>query len=55
MIPGLKRTVAEYGKAPGFRIMRPPLVELSDADWDRLRASLGDLGLKTPNLDRALS
>lgn len=55
MIPGLKRTVAEYGKAPGFKIMRPPLVELSDADWDRLRVSLGDLSLKTPNLDKALS
>jgi 4-hydroxy-tetrahydrodipicolinate synthase len=55
MIPGLKRTVAEYGKAPGFKIMRPPLVELGDTDWDRLRASLSDLSLKTPNLDKALS
>lgn len=55
MIPGLKRTVAEYGKAPGFKTMRPPLTELSDEDWARLKASLSDLSLKMPNLDKALS
>jgi len=55
MIPGLKRTVAEYGKAPGFKIMRPPLTELSDQDWETLKANLSDLSLKMPNLDKALS
>jgi 4-hydroxy-tetrahydrodipicolinate synthase len=55
MIPALKRTVAEYGKAPSFRITRPPLIDLPDQDWDRLKTSLGDLGLKTPNLDKILS
>ncbi|WP_119390559.1 dihydrodipicolinate synthase family protein [Taklimakanibacter lacteus] len=55
MMPGLKRTVAEYGKAPGFRIMRPPLMALSDPDWARLETTLNDLGLKMPNLDKILA
>jgi 4-hydroxy-tetrahydrodipicolinate synthase len=55
MMAGLKRTVAEYGKAPGFKTMRPPLVDLSDADWGRLETSLSNLGLKTPNLDKILA
>jgi len=55
MISGLKRTVAEYGKAPGFKIMRPPLTELSDQDWAALKSRLAELSLKTPNLDKALS
>ena len=54
MIPALKRTVAEYGKAPGFGTVRPPLTELGDAAWDRLKANLNDLGLKMPNLDKIL-
>ncbi len=37
MIPALKRTVAEYGKAPVFKSVRPPLVELSDQDWAGLK------------------
>jgi 4-hydroxy-tetrahydrodipicolinate synthase len=55
MIPALKRTVAEYGKAPGFKSVRPPLVELSDQDWAGLKTNLGDLSLKTPNLDKILA
>jgi 4-hydroxy-tetrahydrodipicolinate synthase len=55
MIPALKRTVAEYGKAPGFKTVRPPLMELSDPDWDRLQANLNELGLKMPNLDKILA
>lgn len=55
MIPALKRTVAEYGKVPGFSTVRPPLTALADPDWDRLKLSLGDLGLKTPNLDKILA
>jgi hypothetical protein len=47
--------VAEYGKAPGFKTVRPPLMELSDPDWDRLHANLNELGLKTPNLDKILA
>ena len=55
MMPGLKRTVAEYGKSPGFKTLRPPLMALSDQDWVRLETSLGDLGLKMPNLDKILA
>lgn len=55
MIPALKRTVAEYGKAPGFRVVRPPLMELADQDWDGLKTNLAGLGLKTPNLDKILA
>jgi len=55
MMPGLKRTVAEYGKSPGFKTLRPPLMALSDQDWARLETSLGDLGLKMPNLDKILA
>jgi 4-hydroxy-tetrahydrodipicolinate synthase len=55
MIPALKRTVAEYGKAPVFKSVRPPLMELGDEDWGRLKTNLNDLGLKTPNLDKILA
>ena len=55
MIPALKRTVAEYGKAPIFKSVRPPLVELSDQDWAGLKTNLSDLSLKTPNLDKILA
>lgn len=55
MIPALKRTIAEYGKAPEFKTTRPPLSDLGDNDWDKLKALIGGLGLKTPNLDKALS
>ena len=55
MIPALKRTVAEYGKAPGFKTVRPPLMELSDEDWGGLKSNLSDLSLKTPNLDKILA
>lgn len=55
MIAALKRTVAEYGKAPGFKTMRPPLTDFSDEGWEALKAKLGQLSLKTPNLDKALS
>jgi len=55
MIPALKRTVAEYGKAHVFKTVRPPLVELSDQDWDGLKTNLAGLSLKTPNLDKILA
>jgi 4-hydroxy-tetrahydrodipicolinate synthase len=55
MIPALKRTVAEYGKAPGFGTVRPPLTEPGDEDWDRLKTNLNDLSLKMPNLDKILA
>jgi 4-hydroxy-tetrahydrodipicolinate synthase len=55
MIPALKRTVAEYGKAPAFKMVRPPLMELSDPDWVALKTNLSDLSLKTPNLDKILA
>jgi 4-hydroxy-tetrahydrodipicolinate synthase len=55
MIAALKRTVAEYGKAPSFKIVRPPLTELSDQDWAGLKTNLSDLSLKTPNLDKILA
>lgn len=55
MIAALKRTIAEYGKAPGFKTMRPPLTDFADESWDMLKTKLGELSLKTPNLDKALS
>jgi 4-hydroxy-tetrahydrodipicolinate synthase len=55
MIPALKRTVAEYGKTPAFKSVRPPLLELSDQDWSGLKTNLGDLSLKMPNLDKILA
>ena len=55
MIAALKRTVAEYGKAPGFRTVRPPLIELDDGAWQKLKANVAELGLKMPGLDKALS
>ena len=55
MIPALKRTVADYGKAPGFRTVRPPLVELDDDAWEKLKQNISGLGLKMPNLEKALS
>lgn len=55
MIPALKRTVAEYGRQDGFRLVRPPLIDLPDQDWERLKTSLNDLGLKMPNLDKILA
>jgi 4-hydroxy-tetrahydrodipicolinate synthase len=55
MIPALKRTVAEYGKTPAFKTVRPPLMELSDQDWSGLKTNLSDLSLKMPNLDKILA
>lgn len=55
MIAALKRTIAEYGKAPGFKTMRPPLTDFADDGWETLKTKLGELSLKTPNLDKALS
>ena len=55
LISALKRTIAEYGKAPGFKTMRPPLTDFGDDGWETLKTTLGELSLKTPNLDKALS
>lgn len=55
MIAALKRTIAEYGKAPGFKTMRPPLTDFTDEAWEALKTKLVGLSLKTPNLDKALS
>jgi 4-hydroxy-tetrahydrodipicolinate synthase len=55
MIPALKRTVAEFGETPGFRTVRPPLMELGNADWVRLSTNLHNLSLKMPNLDKILA
>ncbi len=55
MIAALKRTIAEYGKAPGFKTMRPPLTDCTDEAWETLKTKLSSLSLKTPNLEKALS
>lgn len=55
MISALKRTIAEYGQAPGFKTMRPPLTDFSDEGWEQLKPKLSAQSLKTPNLDKALS
>jgi 4-hydroxy-tetrahydrodipicolinate synthase len=48
MIPAMKAAVAQYGKLPSFRTVRPPLMELSPQDEQALLASLQALGFAMP-------
>lgn len=55
MIPALKRTVAEYGRTPGFATVRPPLTPTPDADWAILSQRLAALDLVLPELAEMLT
>ena len=48
MIPALKAVVAHYAGDPAWRTVRPPLVELPDAERDALVANLVSAGFTMP-------
>jgi 4-hydroxy-tetrahydrodipicolinate synthase len=50
MIPALKATVAHFARDPGWRTVRPPLVELAPAQEAELAAALEARGFDMPDL-----
>jgi 4-hydroxy-tetrahydrodipicolinate synthase len=50
MIPALKAAVAHYGDDPAWTRVRPPLVELSEAQRKELIAALDQRGFRMPGL-----
>lgn len=52
MIPALKAAVAEYAGEPGWTIVRPPLVELDDAQRHALLQALHAAGFSMPGLGK---
>ena len=50
MIPALKAIVARYSGVEGWRRLRPPLVELTDAQCAELYAALDAVGFEMPGL-----
>ena len=50
MIPALKAIVAHHAADPGWRTVRPPLVELAPAERDPLLAALDARGFAMPGL-----
>ena len=50
MIPALKAIVAHYGNDAGWKICRPPLVELSAAQEEELIRDLKSVGFAMPGL-----
>ena len=50
MIPALKAAVAEYGGDPAWATVRPPLVELGDAERDALLSALRARDFAMPGL-----
>lgn len=53
MIPALKAAVAHYGKDAEWNRLRPPLVELTDAERQKLVAALDASGFTMPGLEAA--
>jgi 4-hydroxy-tetrahydrodipicolinate synthase len=53
MIPALKAAVAHYGKDAEWNRLRPPLVELSDAERQKLIEALDASGFTMPGLEAA--
>ncbi|HXX84479.1 MAG TPA: dihydrodipicolinate synthase family protein [Casimicrobiaceae bacterium] len=53
MIPALKRAIAQYSRDPGWATVRPPLVELTDAQAALLKQALDAAGHSMPGLNRA--
>jgi 4-hydroxy-tetrahydrodipicolinate synthase len=50
MIPALKKVVAHYAKDPAWATVRPPLVELTQAQTAKVIDGLDKLGFKMPGL-----
>jgi 4-hydroxy-tetrahydrodipicolinate synthase len=50
MIPALKACIAHYGSDEGWRVVRPPLVELEPAERTRLIGDLDALGFAMPGV-----
>lgn len=48
MIPAMKRVVAEFSKEPAWRVVRPPLRPLDDAQADKMMTALKDAGFSMP-------
>ena len=53
MIPALKAAVAHYGKDAEWNRLRPPLVELTDAEQKKLIEALDASGFTMPGLEAA--
>jgi 4-hydroxy-tetrahydrodipicolinate synthase len=53
MIPALKKVVAHYAKDPAWATVRPPLVELTQAQAAKVIDGLEKLGFKMPGLAKA--
>ena len=51
MIAAMKAAVARYSGIPIWSILRPPLVELSNAQQQELMVSLDDIGFTMPGLE----
>jgi 4-hydroxy-tetrahydrodipicolinate synthase len=52
MIPALKAAIAYYSDDPAWATVRPPLVELDDAQRDALMRALRLVGFSMPGLDK---
>jgi len=50
MIPALKATIAHYGEDPAWLTVRPPLVELAEAERAGLFAAFASAGFEMPGL-----
>jgi 4-hydroxy-tetrahydrodipicolinate synthase len=50
MIPALKQVVAHYAKDPDWVTVRPPLVQITEAQAAKVIADLDKLGFKMPGL-----
>ena len=50
MIPALKTAIAHYGDDPSWLTVRPPLVELDEAQRAALTAALDAVGFTMPGL-----
>ena len=50
VIPPLKAAIAEFGRDPGWALVRPPLVELDDAQRAALMQALDEVGFTMSGL-----
>ncbi len=53
MIPALKQVVAHYAQDPAWITVRPPLVQITEAQAEKVIADLDKLGFTMPGLGRA--
>ena len=53
MIPALKQVVAHYAKDPAWVTVRPPLVQITEAQAAKVIADLDKLGFNMPGLAKA--